>query len=403
MIKKNDSSISETDNVDPHSDEFSEHTEISSSMKNFMQATATCPSPIGALLPPIGVPLGNIKIPLRPSYGTSDNLTHNYRVPSKPFSYLVCRSNTYPFAEFHWQQSKTNTLFIGDGDLTAVLLAFVGPYDLSIKKRFFLGEESDHHYSVLFFINSPVFPYSDFTNKLYQLNTVNGKREPNYKFEKDIIYSSQIQTYQYHGGVDLFQWVIFPDDSSSKPWKRFFLNDLKRLEPQPELIFCDGCCNYISQFFKRDITELKDWLTQVKSLGKGVVLTAPLHLKTKSFYDLFDQVIEFKLWRKQKCGNRNLVATLRKVHGEYLKTPIKYHIRPSTDNQIKWEEVGKRYDSYRSIISEGFRIGMTAKQMKELLNTRYEVTISLPMLAKLKHDWGLHTYKRLKDPKKNSC
>lgn len=288
----------------------------------------------------------------------------------------------------YWHLSRSSTLFIGDGDLTAVLFAFAGNYTFA--ERSFLGERSRYDSSTLFFINSPIFPFSDFTNKLYP----NSKIFETHRLGENICTTPSVKVYQRNGGVNLFQWIVYPDSPNDKPWNSFFLDELKKMKISPNIIFFDGCCTHIPQFFKADIVRIKEWLAKLEVQKKGVLLTAPSHLKSKQLYNLFDQVIEFQPWRKHKCGNRNLVAMIYKMHGEYLKNPIRYHIRSSSKEEIVWEEVGKRYDLFRPIITEGFRAGMTAKQMKEFLQTQYRTEITLPVLAMLKQNWELCSRKR---------
>lgn len=190
-----------------------------------------------------------------------------------------------------------------------------------------------------------------------------------------------------------FKWTVYPNLTSLRPWQPYFQKELARLKPCPRIIFCDGWLDCDSRFLPNDVLAVDRWLKELKKQKTGVVLSVPHEAKFKKLYRLFDQVIEIKPWRARKCGERNLTVTLRKIGGEKLKHPLRFHIKSPRD-KIDWQEAGKRYDQLCPVIIALTKEGYTAKQLLQFLNEKYKIELSLPMLAKLKQEWGVHTYRR---------
>lgn len=336
------------------------------------------------------------------SVSLDHGVPENGQAPYLPFE-LALPGND--LQDRDWSLKESSTLLIGEGDLTAVALMFAE--NSAWHDAMFIGGKT-HPQATLFFkgVREPLV--SNFANQLQQVDipksfpqsseacgksTIPSTRDKLLYQPKIRIYPSACEIGEIIENMQNFKWLVYPNQVSFRPWQSYFEKELLRMKSPPEMIFCDGWLDDDSRLLRDDITELGKWLKRMKSQGRGIVLTASKEFALKKLYRLFDQVIEFKPWRPQKCGSRNLVATLHKLEGEYLKHSICFHIKSPKD-KIAWKEVGKRYDLMRSIIAALIREGFTAKEQVIFLDERYSIKLSLPMLAKLKRDWGLRTYKR---------
>lgn len=344
---------------------------------------------------------------------TPSGVPYNAEGPRLPFEIpFKCELSQDVF----WQQEGSSTLLIGDGDLTALALMFAQNSAWGNKTPFLNAYAKG--VPILFFKSSPIPWIPNFFAVLCQLNPPSLGKPPrksriNKEYiaanqpEEEMLYPLKVQVYppeNYMGfskEKNNFTWLVYPTFESCRPWEPYFIKELKRMTCRPKIVFCDGWCNDFSQLLKDDILELGKWIAEMKSMEIGVVLTASVDLKTKRFFRLFDNVIESQLWRKQKCSDRNLTVTLSKLAGRHFNFPIKYHIK-SPQDEIAWQEVGKRYDTLRPIIAALTEAEFTAQQQIELLRIRYKTSISLPMLAKLKRDWGIRTYRPTKKGRKTT-
>ena len=330
------------------------------------------------------------------------------QVPYPPFEWLLC--DNYPLHNRYWHLENSSTLLIGGGDLTAVALMFAK--NCAWHETVFLNAVTNPQ-PILFFkgVHEPLM--TNFADQLWQLDVPEGfpgssperippagckvHCPPTYR---DLAYLPKIYTYppecEAHGigkGMKNFKWTVYPNLASLRPWQPYFQKELTRLKPCPRIIFCDGWLDGDSRFLRNDVLAVDKWLKELKKQKTGIVLVVPQEKKFKKLYRLFDQVIEIKPWRAQKCGERNLTATLQKLEGEKQKYPIRFRIK-SPEDKIAWTETGKHYDQLRPVITALTREGYTAKRLLQFLMEKYKIKLSPSMLAKLKQDWDVYTYKR---------
>ncbi len=173
---------------------------------------------------------------------------------------------------------------------------------------------------------------------------------------------------------------------------------------RPQTNIIDGVFDYHSILNDVDINLISNVLKAYRRITCNTIMTMPTHLKSKKLYSMFEQVIEIKKWREHKCSSNNLIATFIKYDKQILKQPISTHL-VTPKNQIFWEIRQNYHAILKPFIMEGIKDGRTAKELVSLIKDKYNLTVSLPMLAKLKRDFGIKSYKPSKKPRatKKSC
>lgn len=316
----------------------------------------------------------------------------------------------HPSNNYKWRLESSSTLLIGEGDLTAIALMFAK--NCAWDGAEFLNAQINSC-PILFFKGVQELLKTTFADKLWQIDVP--REFPISFFERipsdcckikipstgeEIQYQPRIYIYPpeceentYQKNQRNFKWIIYPNQPYFRPWQSYFMKELTQIKPQPKLVFCDGWLDDNALFLRDDIVAVRKWIKEMNKRGNGIVLTASKESNIQKGYHLFDQVIKFKLWRSQKCGKRNLTAILQKLGGEKLKHPIRFHIK-SPMNKIDWKIVDKSHDYLRPSIIALTQDGYTAKEVVAYLNKTYQAKLSLPMLAKLKAEWDVRTYKR---------
>jgi len=153
--------------------------------------------------------------------------------------------------------------------------------------------------------------------------------------------------------------------------------------------------------------------SEVKRSGKVLVYSFEYDYDFLRKMKCWDSIIEIRRGIRIKSDDGNFTAHnlcfLRcnnlpeyeriKKHKMIIHIPRKKNGFDATRN-IHFIEYKNGYEELKAEISQLFYLGRSSKEIKRILDDESKIVISLPMLNKLKVEWGLRTYRPETKPRK---
>lgn len=191
------------------------------------------------------------------------------------------------------------------------------------------------------------------------------------------------------------------------------MGDRRLFENSPAT--CVGMCSNVPFDMKRqeDKERFMNIVREIKKNKNAVVCSFNNDYDFLRQMNCWDSIIEIRRGRRIQNGSESYtVCNVKFLRARHLPDSLRnmtfnmvIHIPIQTTGYDATKDIyfvkhENGYEKLKNDIIQLFNLGRTSREIKQILATENKIDISLPMLNKLKREWGLRSYKPEKKPRK---